>query len=158
MNYSANTSTENPSMPRGTSGASILDMRGLRSDEAWVDIPLRSVPYTPDPSEVRTIDPDTGGEKGMKLARHDLIPVKALHELAEHYGKGCEKYAEHNWRKGLAWSKSYAALQRHITAFWGGEDLDLETGSKHVIAAAWHCLTLSTYMDEQRAKDDRYKN
>jgi len=110
-----------------------------------------------DPSEVRSVDPDTGGEKGVKLARFDLIPTKALFELAEHYGKGCKKYSENNWRKGLSWSKSYAALQRHITAFWGGEDFDEDTGSKHVIAVAWHCLTLATYMDEQRAKDDRYK-
>lgn len=150
-------------MPRGKSGGVKLETsyrpngpseRPVIPEGGWGGSAL----YTPDPSEVRTVDPDTGGEKGMKLARHDLIPMKALHELAEHYGKGCEKYTEHNWRKGLAWSKSYAALQRHITAFWGGEDLDPETGSKHVIASAWHCLTLATYMDEQKAKDDRYKN
>ena len=107
--------------------------------------------------EVRVTDPDTGGEKGSKLARFDLIPAKALYELAEHYGKGCDKYSEHNWRKGMKWSLSYAALHRHLNSFWSGEDFDPETGSKHLTAAAWHCFTLMTFMDEFPHKDDRFK-
>ena len=107
--------------------------------------------------EVRTVSP-TGGEKGVKPEQYQSIPVTALRELAEHFAKGAEKYGDHNFRKGYEWSKSYSALLRHLMAFWGGEDIDPETGSKHVTAVAWHALALSTFMDEHPQFDDRYIN
>lgn len=120
-------------------------------------IPSAQLSYSIDDSEeIRTVDPDTGAEKGTKLARYDLIPQGALRELAEHYGRGAKKYADHNWRRKYDWSKSYAALCRHLQQFWDGEDYDEETGSKHIIAVAWHAFVLATYMDENREKDDRW--
>ena len=108
------------------------------------------------PDEVRSVS-STGGEKGTKDERVDLIPPEALLKLARHYGIGARKYAAHNWRKGYEWSKSYAALQRHANAFWSGEDIDEETGSPHMAAVAFHAFTLLVFMDEQRQFDDRYK-
>jgi len=102
------------------------------------------------------VDPVTGAEKGSKLERHDLLPIRAIQELAKHYGVGAIKYDKHNWRRGYAWSLSYAALQRHANAFWDGEDIDAETGSKHIIAVAWHALALAVFMEEHPEKDDRY--
>ncbi|ANA86463.1 hypothetical protein BH762_gp056 [Gordonia phage OneUp] len=108
-------------------------------------------------NEVRTTS-SSGGRKGVKEERPDLIPVVQLRALAVHYGRGAEKYTErdargavvhdgaNNWRLGYEWSKSYAALQRHAMAFWQGEDVDEETGSLHLIAAAWHALTLAEFL------------
>lgn len=107
-------------------------------------------------TEVRTVS-STGGEKGTKEERFDLLPWEAIAKVARHYGKGAEKYDDHNWRRGYEWSKSYAALMRHLTAFWSGEDIDEETGSPHMAAVVFHSLTLLTFMDEQREFDDRYK-
>lgn len=107
-------------------------------------------------SEVRTTS-RTGGQKGVKDARFDLIPVGALTQLAEHYGVGAKKYADNQWRKGYEWSKSYAALQRHANQFWGGEDFDDETGSHHMAAVAWHALALLTFFDEFPQFDDRFR-
>ena len=87
-------------------------------------------------------DPDTGGQKEGKLARFDLIPPDFLWELAEHYGKGCKKYDDNNWRKGYQWSLSVAALQRHLNLWLQGETFDKETNSHHLVAAAWHCIAL----------------
>lgn len=106
--------------------------------------------------EVRSVDSDTGAEKGTKLARYDLIPTGPLKQLAEHYGKGAEKYAAHNWRLGYDWSKSYAALQRHANQFWDGEDLDDELRSNHMVAVAFHAFALLEYCDTMRNKDDRW--
>lgn len=106
-------------------------------------------------SEIRSVS-STGAEKGVKLARHDLIPTGALNALATHYGVGSRKYADSNWRKGYEWSKSYAAMQRHLTAWWGGEDIDAETGSSHMAAVAWHAFTLLTFIEEHPKFDDRY--
>lgn len=108
--------------------------------------------------EVR-VTSSTGGQKGSKGARYDLIPTAPLEALARHYGKGAAKYDQvngrDNWRNGYEWSLSYAALQRHLAAFWGGEDVDEETGSAHLVAAAWHAFTLLEFMEHYPDLDDR---
>lgn len=106
--------------------------------------------------EVRSVSA-TGGQKGTKVSRYDLLPVDALRQVADHYGRGAEKYADNQWRRGYEWSKSYAALQRHANQFWGGEDFDEETGSNHMAAVAWHALTLLTFFEDFPEYDDRYK-
>lgn len=63
-----------------------------------------------------------------------------------------------NWRRGYDWSLSFAAMQRHAWQFWNGEDVDEESGSKHLIAAAWHCLTIAHWMEDDDLRgyfDDR---
>ena len=105
--------------------------------------------------EQRVTNELTGGQKGQKLARTDLIPPDALLQLAEHYGKGSGKYEDRNWEKGVNWSLNYSAALRHLFQFWGGEDRDTETGSLHVIAAAWHCLALATFHKTHPELDDR---
>lgn len=74
--------------------------------------------------EVRTTS-STGGQKGVKLARFDLIPAGPLRELAEHYGRGARKYANHQWRQGYEWSKSIGAIGRHFNDFMAGKDYDV---------------------------------
>lgn len=107
-------------------------------------------------NEVRTVS-STGGEKGVKPERFDLLPPAALAAIARHYAVGAEKYDDNNWRRGYEWSKSYAALQRHLKAFWSGEDIDEETGSPHLAAAGFHVFTLLVFTQEQPEFDDRYK-
>lgn len=99
----------------------------------------------------------TGGEKNVKDERFDLIPVDALTQLARHYGAGARKYDDNQWRKGYEYSKSYAALQRHLTQWWGGEDIDEETGSNHMAAVAWHAFTLLTFIKDFPEFDDRFR-
>lgn len=99
----------------------------------------------------------TGGAKGTKDARFDLIPGYPLTLLAKLYGFGAQKYAAHNWRHGYDWSKSYAAAQRHMTQFWEGEDIDEETNTPHVICAAFHMFVLAQYIKDFPDYDDRFK-
>lgn len=97
----------------------------------------------------------SGGEKGRKLARHSLIPTRALTALAERYGRGAEKYDDRNWERGYDWSLSYDALQRHLIAFWGGEDYDEETGQHHLSAVMWHATVLYEFTLDHPEYDDR---
>jgi hypothetical protein len=103
-----------------------------------------------------TVTSATGGQKGKKLARYDLLPAGALRQVAELYGRGAEKYDDNNWRKGYDWSLSFAALNRHLWQFWEGEEYDSETGCAHMASVAFHALALLTFMDEQRGYDDRF--
>lgn len=115
--------------------------------------------------EIRTTS-STGGEKGVKLERFDLIPTGPLLELARLYGNGALKYEDRNWERGYEWGKSYAALQRHATAFWSGEEYDAHnpdcsvdctthTGAHHMAAVAWHAFVLIEFTKTHPEFDDR---
>jgi len=105
--------------------------------------------------EVRVTDPETGGQKGRKVARFDLIPAGPLTQVAEHYGRGAEKYEDRNWERGYDWSLSFAALMRHAWAFWNGEDDDPETGSPHMAAVVFHAFALLEFAKTHPEKDNR---
>lgn len=104
--------------------------------------------------EIRVIDPQTGGEKGSKIQRFSLIPSEFLWALAEHYGKGARKYADRNWERGYKWSLSVDAMERHWTQWKLGERQDPETGSSHLVAAAWHCIALFIFELRGVGSDD----
>lgn len=104
--------------------------------------------------EVRVVS-ETGGEKGRKRAELGAVDPDALMALARVAGFGAQKYATFNFVKGYDWSLSYNALQRHLHAFWAGEDFDPESGERHLAHAAWHCLTLITFAERDRGTDDR---
>jgi hypothetical protein len=118
--------------------------------------------------ETRISDPNTGGEKGRKIQRFDLIPADVLWFLAELYGIGATKYADDNWRKGYSWKLSFGAMMRHAWLFWRGESYDAHkqdcppdckdhTGCHHLVCAAWHCFTLTWFDVNKRGTDDRPK-
>jgi len=107
--------------------------------------------------EILVIDQVTGAAKGSKPQRFDLIPWQFEWALAEHFGKGSKKYSDWNWAKGYRWGLSYAAMRRHIAQWWGGEDVDPETGSNHLISAAWHCCACYIFSLLGLGTDDRRK-
>lgn len=97
----------------------------------------------------------TGGQKGRKQAQLGAIDPAALGVVAEVAGYGTEKYDRYNFLKGYDWSLSYDALQRHLLAFWGGQDNDPESGLPHLGHAAWHCLALIAFTQRHVGTDDR---
>lgn len=115
----------------------------------------------PDMSYETTVtDAETGGRKGQKLAQFSQIPPDVLWELAEHYGKGVNKYpdseeGEPNWQRGYSWRLSVDALGRHLNSFLMGEDIDPETGSSHLIAVIWHAMALRYFQLHGKGKDFR---
>lgn len=108
-----------------------------------------------DETTVMVADPVSGGEKGQKSARFDLIPPEALSELAVMYGKGAEKYAGRNWEKGYAYCLSFGAMLRHSYRWFRGEDNDPETGVHHMAAVAFHAFALMTFQARKVGTDDR---
>lgn len=105
--------------------------------------------------EIRVTDPTTGGMKGQKLARFDLLPVGPLVEVAELYGAGALKYEDRNWERGYLWSLSFGAMQRHAWKFWHGEDVDPETRKHHMASVAFHAMALMEFGTTHPEKDDR---
>ena len=87
--------------------------------------------------------------------RYDLITPFALEELAKVLTKGAEKYAPHNWQRGLSWSSVLASMQRHIEAFKKGEDYDKETGLLHIGHVLCNAMFLAEYYNIYPQGDDR---
>ena len=87
--------------------------------------------------------------------RMDLLPPDALEAMARILTSGAEKYGERGWERGMAWSRPYAALLRHLLAWWGGQDTDPESGHPHL----WHVMTnavfLVSYEQRKVGEDDR---
>ncbi len=110
----------------------------------------------PTGQETRVIDPTTGGMKNSKLCQLGALDPQALAAVGDVAGFGGVKYERYNFAKGYKWSLSYDALQRHLMAFWGGENMDPESGLPHMAHAAWHCLALLTFMLRKRGTDDRF--
>jgi hypothetical protein len=99
----------------------------------------------------------SGGQKGIKPERYELLPWESLEEVARVYHYGASKYAANNWRKGYEWSLSFGALLRHVALFMMGYDVDKETGLCHMAHAAFHCLTLISFWKTKNGVDDRAK-
>lgn len=91
-----------------------------------------------------------------KLPLH-LLSTEAMNQTAAVLKFGAQKYAEHNWRKGFAWSRPLAAAMRHITAFNAGEDKDPESGLSHLAHAACCIMFLLEFEKTHPHLDDRYK-
>ncbi len=57
--------------------------------------------------------------------------------------------------RSIAWGWVFAALQRHLWVFWGGRNLDPESGLPHLTHAAWGCLSLLEYFRTHPELDDK---
>jgi hypothetical protein len=98
------------------------------------------------------------GKEGTKhdteKTRLDLIPCEALEQIGRGFTYGATKYGDHNYRRGIDYSRLYGAALRHLNAFWGGEDIDEDSGLPHLaLAGSEVCMLIA--MNENF--DDRYK-
>lgn len=98
-------------------------------------------------------------EEGLRYndgkVRMDLLEPWAIEKLAEVFTYGAKKYADHNWLKGMSWSKITASLDRHLSAYKHGVDFDEESGLLHAQHVAWNAMALLSYYKYHPDKDDR---
>jgi hypothetical protein len=101
----------------------------------------------------------------------DLISPIAMEGLAGILTFGAKKYAAHNWRKGMVWSRALGSLKRHLNEFEKGIDLDYDencegckaktclnhTGLLHIDQVLCNAMFLSEYARTHKELDDRYK-
>ena len=82
--------------------------------------------------------------------RWDLLPYDAVAGTVSVLTFGANKYADRNWENGLEYGRIYGALMRHMTAWWGGEDLDPESGLLHLDHAACCIAFLQAFVKRGR--------
>lgn len=101
---------------------------------------------------------ETGGVKfDQDKPRMDLIDACAAEELAKVLTFGAQKYAAHNWRKGIKLSRLIAASFRHLVAIMRGENVDPETGLAHAAHLMCCAMFMVWTMKHLPAMDDRWK-
>lgn len=88
--------------------------------------------------------------------RFDLVPFGAIAEIADVLAYGAAKYEANNWARGTEWGRYFAALCRHIFAWWRGEDRDPETGYSHLAHAGCCLVFLMEYQRNAWGVDDRF--
>lgn len=96
-----------------------------------------------------------GRKDDQNKAPWHLAPWDAFGAIVKVLAFGADKYAPRNWESGMAWSRPFSALQRHMTAWWEGEGEDPETGYSHL----WHagcCIVFLIAFEMRRVgTDDR---
>jgi hypothetical protein len=85
-----------------------------------------------------TIHPEGQGKRTIKRARHDLIPIEFLDEIASIFEEGLEKYGD-SWKKGgrdfLIDCLNHAS--NHFHKYCNGD-----TSENQLSKVAWNCLVV----------------
>ena len=87
--------------------------------------------------------------------RLDLVAPDLLDALGHVLAFGARKYGAWSWTRGKAWSRDYAAVLRHLNAWWSGEDLDHESELSHLWHAATDLMLLLVSQRRGLGTDDR---
>lgn len=69
--------------------------------------------------------------------RMDLLPTRALFEVAKVFEEGAAKYDAHNWVKGIPLSRFFDSAMRHSYKYLRGD-----RDEPHLAMAAWNLLCL----------------
>jgi len=93
------------------------------------------------------------GERGDELKRDngkpmwDLLPFGPIRMIVDVLTFGAEKYGPEQWQDVPDAKRRYfAAMMRHIDAWWSGEIFDEESGQHH-LAHAGCCLLFLLWID-----------
>ena len=101
----------------------------------------------------------TGIKYDSEKPKMNLLPPKAIVEVAKVLTFGAEKYDAENWRKLDDLQNRYTAgALRHIFAHMDGEQLDPETGLSHM-AHALCCLLfkLEIELEDGESKEEELR-
>jgi hypothetical protein len=104
-------------------------------------------------------------DNGADKRRWELLPVSSIREVLKvlEYGAytkprpdGQFGYGEWNWVKGMEWSRLYAAVMRHMTAWWWDkESVDPESSEHPLAHAVCGLLFLIHYDLMEKGEDNR---
>jgi hypothetical protein len=110
----------------------------------------------PNRDNARLSKQEPGLRYDVDKPRFTLVDRIFLWGLIKALEYGAKKYSIDNWRRGMSWSRNYNCLQRHLDAWWGGEDLDPESGLHHLDHAASCLMFQRRYVEKGYSKfDDR---
>ena len=84
-----------------------------------------------------------------------LVDFDSLEGLVRVLEYGKDKYARDNWRLGMPVTQVTESLMRHLFAFAKGEDVDPESGCRHISHVLCNAMFLEYILREKQHYDDR---
>lgn len=106
-----------------------------------------------DPSETM----EAGSRDNDGKLQWALVDFPALEPMVQVLEFGAQKYAPHNWKKGLYTTQIVESLIRHMIAYLNGEDKDPESNLPHTGHIMCNAMFLS-YMHEFKPEFDDREN
>jgi len=102
------------------------------------------------------VDENPKSAAAVGKLRMSVVPIEPLKETARVYEHGADKYGVMNWRKdAITASTYYDAIERHLMAWFGGEDMDPESGRHHLAHIAASCGIVMDAELHNKLNDDR---
>jgi len=93
---------------------------------------------------------------GILKVPTSTVPAPVVKELGLALLEGACKYGRHNYRIiGVLSSVYYDAANRHLDAWWEGEDTDPDSGLSHITKAIASLTVLRDAMIQNQLTDDR---
>ena len=105
---------------------------------------------------MNTKDTNPKDSIGIKKLPFSMVSAPVIGEMALGLLEGSCKYGRHNYREaGVRASVYYDATQRHLTAWWEGEDIDPDSQLNHITKAMSSLAVLRDAMMNDMWNDDR---
>lgn len=80
--------------------------------------------------------------KDHKL-RWDLLPLEEIEDIVKVFTAGADKYGPNNWQYlDDAYNRYKGALLRHLVEHDRGNEIDEETGCRHLAQVAWNAIAM----------------
>ncbi len=101
---------------------------------------------------------DTNPKDAVGIAKvpWSVLPLRVIAELGLALLEGALKYGRHNYRvSGVRASVYFDAANRHLGAWWEGQDIDPASGLSHVTKAMASLTVLRDSMMQGNWVDDR---
>lgn len=106
--------------------------------------------------ELSSKDTNPKDAVGTKKVPASVLPRNVITEMALGMMEGARKYGRHNYRiAGVRASVYFDALNRHMDAWWEGEDMDPDSGLSHITKALSCLAVLRDSMMRENWTDDR---
>jgi len=84
----------------------------------------------------------------------DSLSLEDIEEAAHVFTYGAKKYKAWNWAKGMQWSVPLACAVRHTLAIINGEEVDAESGRKHIGHVVCNIMMLIHYTQYYKEGND----
>lgn len=102
-------------------------------------------------------EPPKAAKNDQQKPDLSLLPKVFLEEVAKAFMVGEKKYGRYNYCKGHDLSQLVAAMMRHATAYFNGEEYDPVDGQHH-LGAVGACVAMALRQKELGTlKDNRFK-
>lgn len=105
--------------------------------------------------KISTIVPNQALRYNSGKLQWSLLDFESLEGLVRVLEYGAKKYSRNNWKKGMPVTQVSESLMRHLFAFLNGEDIDPESGCRHISHVMCNAMFIEYILREKPHYDDR---